>query len=156
MIFTSLKIMIVVTNHCHFKNSYICSLKLRNWEKIMLILSLKKGNWCTKNWRTKRDFLCKKILCQRNILGMGKNQKYENNMVKPEFEKYILHSLTKNWVDFEEEQSSIEVQLSKLTENGNLDIPLLTPSPKCHCELAGEIVKYCWRQVKRFCWGFGI
>ena len=47
----------------------------------------------------------------------------------------------------EEQQSTMDVLFSKLSEKGDVGLQLLT-SPKYLCELAGERIEYCWGVVE--------
>ena len=70
--------------------------------------------------------------------------------MKAEYEKYVLRTLIKKYLEFAGEQSVMEVLLSKLSEKASDTKNQLLTSPMYHCELTGEGVEYVWGLAKQY------
>ena len=77
-----------------------------------------------------------------------RHQKDQKGNVKEEFQPYVLHNLMEKYTDFQQESTAMDALFHQIIQQKEASIYLLT-SPKYHCEIEGEGIKYAWGIMKK-------
>ena len=117
----------------------------------------KTENYVQPGWVGQNKGLLQ-VLWERGFINEREVKKYrleaqdihkdEFGTIKQEYLPYLLRELMANCSDFKNEKSAMEHLCEQLSSKGDNSISIV-PTPKYHCELAGEGIEYGWGYSKK-------